>query len=257
MKDQIELVLVEDNKRFLKMSEGYLDAKLPEKVSRESFNRPEEALNWIKEEDVNVVVSDYDMPAMNGIELYEEALEIDPDLPFILYTGKGSEELAVEAWELGIDDYLRKGAHDSQDDTYEKLAEKILEYGQRSVELEKLDRLKPLGTSILNSDIPLMVVNEDTEITFANEFLLDELGYCMEELVGEKPSKIEDILEEEYSGIDEVIENNEVWTRGDVTFHGKNDEKYEAENYLIAKLSDHEEEFRVGIAYGFHQKENQ
>jgi len=46
---------------------------------------------------VDCIVSDYDMPRTNGIEFLEAVRDQHPELPFILYTGKGSEEVAGEA----------------------------------------------------------------------------------------------------------------------------------------------------------------
>ncbi|GCF14118.1 hypothetical protein Harman_20530 [Haloarcula mannanilytica] len=54
------------------------------------------------------VVSDYDMPEMNGIEFLKAVRASYPDLPFVLFTGKGSEEIASEAISAGVSDYLQK-----------------------------------------------------------------------------------------------------------------------------------------------------
>ena len=58
--------------------------------------------------DVDCVVSDYEMPVLDGIELLERVRERHPALPFILFTGKGSEEVASEAITAGVTDYLQK-----------------------------------------------------------------------------------------------------------------------------------------------------
>ncbi|WP_267641887.1 bacterio-opsin activator domain-containing protein [Haloarchaeobius amylolyticus] len=57
---------------------------------------------------VDCIVSDYDMPVMNGLELLEAVRERDERLPFILFTGKGSEEIASEAIAAGVTQYLQK-----------------------------------------------------------------------------------------------------------------------------------------------------
>ena len=62
------------------------------------------------------------MPAKNGIGFLEEVRETDPDLPFILFTGKGSEEVAGDAIAAGATDYLQKG---SGTDQYTVLANRI------------------------------------------------------------------------------------------------------------------------------------
>lgn len=51
----------------------------------------------------------YDMPRQTGIEFLETVREEYPGLPFILYTGKGSEEVAADAISAGVFDYLQKG----------------------------------------------------------------------------------------------------------------------------------------------------
>jgi PAS domain S-box-containing protein len=72
--------------------------------------------------DVDCVVSDYEMPGRSGIEFLEAVRESHPDLPFILYTGKGSEAVAGEAIRGGATDYLQK---DPGTDQYTVLANRI------------------------------------------------------------------------------------------------------------------------------------
>ncbi|WP_252698204.1 bacterio-opsin activator domain-containing protein [Natronosalvus vescus] len=67
-----------------------------------------EALETLDAEPIDCIVSDYDMPGMNGLEFLEAVRERDPDLPFILFTGKGSEEIASEAIAAGVTQYLQK-----------------------------------------------------------------------------------------------------------------------------------------------------
>ncbi|MFC7196509.1 response regulator [Halosimplex aquaticum] len=83
---------------------------------------PDDALTLLDEERVDCVVSDYDMPGQTGIEFLETVRERDPDLPFVLYTGKGSEEVASEAISAGVTDYLQKGTGTDQ---YALLANRI------------------------------------------------------------------------------------------------------------------------------------
>jgi two-component system response regulator AtoC len=67
---------------------------------------PEEALALIDQ--VDVVVSDYAMPEMDGLEFHQRIRAINPALPFILITSQGSERLAVRALMQGAYHYLRK-----------------------------------------------------------------------------------------------------------------------------------------------------
>ncbi|QGN07791.1 response regulator [Halorhabdus sp. CBA1104] len=55
------------------------------------------------------VVSDYQMPGVDGLQLLDRVRTRYPDLPFVLFTGKGSEEIASDAIAAGVTDYVRKG----------------------------------------------------------------------------------------------------------------------------------------------------
>jgi PAS domain S-box-containing protein len=62
--------------------------------------------------DVNTydcVISDYQMPEMDGIELLRAVRSRHPSLPFILFTGKGREEIVIQAFDAGADYYVQKG----------------------------------------------------------------------------------------------------------------------------------------------------
>jgi PAS domain S-box-containing protein len=56
----------------------------------------------------DAIIADYLMPEMDGIGLLQSIRERDLDIPFILFTGKGSEDVVIEALNNGADFYLRK-----------------------------------------------------------------------------------------------------------------------------------------------------
>ena len=67
-----------------------------------------EALQIVREEPVDLVLTDLRMPQMNGIELLSRIKEIRPDTAVLMLTGFGTVENAVEALKLGADDYVLK-----------------------------------------------------------------------------------------------------------------------------------------------------
>lgn len=67
------------------------------------------ALKMLSQTRYDAIVSDYQMPEMDGISLLKEIRSRYPDLPFILFTGRGREEIVIEAIENGADFYLQKG----------------------------------------------------------------------------------------------------------------------------------------------------
>jgi len=58
----------------------------------------------------DAVISDYQMPEMDGIQFLKEVRSSFGDIPFIIFTGRGLEEIGTEALNSGADYYVHKGA---------------------------------------------------------------------------------------------------------------------------------------------------
>ncbi len=67
------------------------------------------ALELLKTTRCDAIISDYEMPEMDGIEFLKKIRENYPRLPFIIFTGKGREEIVIESLNNGADYYVRKG----------------------------------------------------------------------------------------------------------------------------------------------------
>jgi DNA-binding NarL/FixJ family response regulator len=67
-----------------------------------------EAFKKLSTINYDIVVSDYEMPNKNGLEFLKELREQNNKIPFILFTGKGREEVAIQALNLGADGYFNK-----------------------------------------------------------------------------------------------------------------------------------------------------
>jgi PAS domain S-box-containing protein len=80
------------------------------------------ALDRIEAATFDCVVSDYDLTETDGVALLEAVREAHPELPFILFTAKGSEAVASEAIAAGVTDYLQK---EGGTDQYAVLANRI------------------------------------------------------------------------------------------------------------------------------------
>lgn len=118
------------------------------------------------DEEFDCIVSDYEMPGINGQEFLELVREKRPNLPFILFTGKGSEEIASQAISAGVTDYLRKGTGTDQ---YQLLANQIENAVNRWRTQYRLDWIRE-QTDVLLEDSPVMItVSIDGECTFINQ----------------------------------------------------------------------------------------
>jgi CheY-like chemotaxis protein len=68
-----------------------------------------DALQKLEKGHFDVIIADYEMPQMNGIDFLREIKAAGYDIPFIIFTGRGREHVAIEALNLGASFYLQKG----------------------------------------------------------------------------------------------------------------------------------------------------
>ncbi len=99
------ILVVEDEKVQLESIAGFL-TKLGYQVLKSS--RPVEALEIAREHAVDIVLTDFKMPGMTGVELLEELKKMNPGIEVIIMTAYGSVESATEAMKLGAIDYITK-----------------------------------------------------------------------------------------------------------------------------------------------------
>ncbi|OKY78475.1 MAG: Signal transduction histidine kinase containing PAS domain [Candidatus Methanohalarchaeum thermophilum] len=105
----IKTLLVDDEKSFLDLAEAYL-TKENENMKLKTINSPKKAFKLVKRNEFDCIVSDYQMPGLNGLELLEKVRnKLDNDIPFVVFTGKGREEVAIKALNKGADRYIKKG----------------------------------------------------------------------------------------------------------------------------------------------------
>ena len=98
---------VDDDPGFLEMVGMFLERE-DERFAVVQATSASNGLDHLSERAFDCVISDYDMPGCNGIGFLEEVREEFPELPFILFTGKGTEEVASDAISAGVTDYLQK-----------------------------------------------------------------------------------------------------------------------------------------------------
>ncbi len=105
----LRILLVEDNEHdWLAFRRAFQKGQVSSEISR--CVRADQALRRLDTDasSFDLVVTDYKLPGMTGLELCQALLEREVPLPLVLLTGAGTEHLAVEALKAGVDDYLIK-----------------------------------------------------------------------------------------------------------------------------------------------------
>ena len=120
-REQIAVLHVDDEPDVSELAAIYLEREC-EAIDVSTESSPTAALETLDSETFDCVVSDYDMPEMDGLAFLDAVRERYPDLPFVLFTGKGSEEIASEAISAGVTDYLQKQVGPDQ---YAMLANRV------------------------------------------------------------------------------------------------------------------------------------
>ena len=123
----IRVLHVDDEPGFVEMAAKFLERE-DSRLSVETATDTTEALDRLESDGFDCVVSDYDMPGRNGVEFLEAVRDRSPELPFVLFTGKGSEEVASEAISAGVTDYLQKEGGTEQ---YTILANRLVNVVER------------------------------------------------------------------------------------------------------------------------------
>lgn len=137
---------------------------------------PTVAQRILDRREIHCVVSDYQMPEINGVELLRAIRDDGHDQPFFLVTGKGSEAIASEAIASGVTGYVRKDGEDTQ---FEELKNRIL----NAIEQRQTEKKYEL----LFDNMPelLAYINDDGVIQTVNPAMAEAYGMTESELVGQ------------------------------------------------------------------------
>jgi PAS domain S-box-containing protein len=141
------------------------------------------AMEMLSQAHYDVIVSDYQMPDTNGIEFLKMVRGGGSDTPFILFTGKGREDVVIDALNQGADYYLQKGGDlRSQFHELVSMMAQAVEGRRASNQLvESQERFRGLANSISDS---LVGLDDDFRVTFWNRAATEVIEIKPEDAIG-------------------------------------------------------------------------
>jgi CheY-like chemotaxis protein len=124
----MKVLLVDDDPLFLELSKTFLEVF--HDIASDTVNSAMEALQKLDNDSYDVVISDFDMPFMDGIMFLKTIRDKRINIPFILFTGVGRDELMHQAIENGANSFIEKiGDPRAQ---YSELSKRILQVASSS-----------------------------------------------------------------------------------------------------------------------------
>lgn len=178
----IDTLYVDDESDLLIIGKKFLEFSGDIRVTTASGGN--EALHLIGTHSFDVIISDYQMPGMDGISFLKHLKGQGDTTPFILFTGRGREEVVIEALNHGADFYLQKGG-----DPIAQFAELSSTIRQtvlrRHAERQLLESQKRLLDLIDFLPDATFAINTDGVVIFWNKAMEEMTGIAKEEMIGQ------------------------------------------------------------------------
>ncbi|MHA2371196.1 MAG: PAS domain S-box protein, partial [Candidatus Hodarchaeales archaeon] len=218
------VLLVDDDKNLLPMAKILLENQEPSFMVTTSTSA-KDAFVKLAEAQFDVIISDYKMPEMNGLA-FLKILRGESNLtPFIMFTGQGREEVAIDALNLGANYYLMKGADTRS--TFGELAHIIRQLAEHKQTEEALRESEERFSKAFQLSPQSIVISRlsDGQILEVNKALVSTTGYSREELIGNTTDELGLVRAEDRERGKRIFQKQGSLSNFEAPFFTKTDEK--------------------------------
>lgn len=177
-----KILIVDDEKivtsafKTLLKVEGFSDVNC--------YNNPVEAVEFLQENSPDIIISDFLMPQMNGLEFLTKAKELHPEVSMILLTGYADKENAIKAInEIGLYKYIEKPW--DNDDLLMNIRNGIERSNLLSNLRDKIVQLEEAKSQleVYSTKLEDLVAERTKELSFANSKLSGIINYCADGII--------------------------------------------------------------------------
>ena len=186
--DEVRVLHVDDDEQLLDLTARYLEHVDDDFEVTTAVGAPA-GLDVLSETDVDCVVSDYQMPAMDGLEFLDRVRDTHPELPFVLFTGEGSEAVASDAIAAGATDYVPKGGGN---DRFEVLANRVRNAVEAARAEREVERTAARFQQVCDgAPVPIGIVDDAFQVRYANDACVEFFGVADEDaLLGQRAPEL-------------------------------------------------------------------
>ena len=182
-KSAIRVLHVDDDSAALDISKRIM-MDMNADLEFDCANSVDEAFQKLSTGQYDVVISDYEMPQKNGLQFLKELREQKNEIPFILFTGKGREEVAINALNLGANRYINKSG--DPETVYTELASSVTQAVEHLRTQSLLQQSEERFSLLSGATFEGIGFSEEGKIVDANNQLEKMVGYNHSELLGLK-----------------------------------------------------------------------
>nr|WP_280897452.1 response regulator [Methanolinea mesophila] len=183
----IAVLYVDDELQLLEMARVYLERS--GEFSLHTASSVKSAIAMLEGHRYDAIISDYQLPGPTGIDLLRHIRKTDEHIPFLLFTGRGREEVVIEALNCGADFYIEKGTdvvtqflqleHEIREAVRRRRAE------EARVEMEAM--LHITNAAVRSAQNPILITDLEGNLIFVNPAYLETFAYTEEREVLGKP----------------------------------------------------------------------
>jgi len=164
----ISVLYVDDESALLEIAKIYLQAS--GEFTLDTLTSATGALSVLNSRQYDVIISDYQMPEMDGIAFIRALRQRSDTTPFIIFTGKGREEIVIQALNEGVDFYVQKGGEPKSQ--FAELQHKLRLAVERKRSGQALkESEEKLAAVIAGSPVPKFVLDQNHRIISWNRAL--------------------------------------------------------------------------------------
>ncbi len=191
----IKVLYVEDDDFTREEIEDFLSFEVGEVITAKNG---EEGLDKFKEYNPDIVITDINMPKMNGLEMSKEIKKLSPTTPIIITSAYSDSDYVIKAIEIGISRYVLKPID------FDELLSMIIQSAKELMFDKTIDVQNEYIKFLLDSNPSFMLILTNKEMEHINKNFLEFLGYESEEEFIKEHKTLDNLIE---PSIDELLNN--------------------------------------------------
>ncbi len=165
MEKVINVLHVDDEPSFLYLTKKYMSMIADNELHVHPLSESLEVFKQLEEKNFDVIVTDYQMPGMDGLELLSKLRDQKIDIPVIIFTGRGREKVAINALNLGANYYIEK-SYDTES-----------QFGELRHVIKQVVKHKRMEKALIESEERYRIIFDESPVSLWEEDFSDVKRY--------------------------------------------------------------------------------